>query len=633
MKVVGFDTETCLITDYCKAPLLVCASFAWTSGETRLVHWTDLEPCHADWFVKMLEEDIFVGANTAFDFGVLVQQYPDYTSLVWQAYEEGRVEDVLLRHKLIDIADGTHRRFRASRGGYSLAGVVKRTFGVDMEKDEWRLKYSQLRDKPVSEWPQGAVDYAIYDAVATLGLYQVQQDEVPDWLEDAQRQARAGWWLHLASAWGITTDLARVDKLEREVREEYQTHEETLKEYKLVRPDGSRNTLEARTRMLVVSIEKRVPIKLTAKGKVSVDRESCKASGDDPLESYAEATHLKKLLATDLKFLKKGQNHTRFDVLVDTGRTSSSSPNIQNLSRRGGVRECFVPRPGFVFIDADYDTIELRTLAQVCIWAVGESRLAELLNQGFDPHLDLGAKILGLTYEDAVQHKNDPVIKEARQLAKPANFGFPGGMGAKKFLVYAKSQYGIEISLDDATALRRTWFENWPEVQKYFGWIRSKHEWNFDVASGGDTATVRHFQSGRYRGSCFYTAACNSYFQGLAADVGKAAGYRIARACYDPSVIWRDPVTGEPAGSSPLFGSRNVAFVHDQFVVETPDTPNAHDAAEEVGRIMVEEARKFLPDLVVTCTPALARRWSKNVEAVFDKEGRLTVWDEKQKVA
>src|SRR5690606_32482748 len=115
--------------------------------------------------------------------------------------------------------------------------------------------------------------------------------------------------------------------------------------------------------------------------------------------------------------------HSYFEVLRETGRTSSSNPNLQNLPRVDGVRECYVPRPGNVYISCDYDKAELHTLAQLCMDYFGESKLAEALNNGIDPHLQMAANILGIPYEEAKDRlkAKDKEVKDTRQMAKAAN--------------------------------------------------------------------------------------------------------------------------------------------------------------------------------------------------------------------
>jgi DNA polymerase family A len=127
--------------------------------------------------------------------------------------------------------------------------------------------------------------------------------------------------------------------------------------------------------------------------------------------------------------------HPRYEPLVRTGRTSCTSPNVQNLPREGGFREAFVASPGHVFLVADYSFIELRTLAAECEARYGESRLADVIRAGVDPHCHTAAMFEGLALDEfmALKASKNPLERELyatlRQRAKVVNFGIPGGLG------------------------------------------------------------------------------------------------------------------------------------------------------------------------------------------------------------
>ena len=286
---------------------------------------------------------------------------------------------------------------------------------------------------------------------------------------------------------------------------------------------------------------------------------------------------------------------------------NSSGPNLQNLKRRRGVRECYVPRPGYLFAACDIDKAELHTLAQVCKRVLGFTRLGDRLNAGFDPHLDVGAQLLGISYDEAVARRKDPAVKRARLHAKPANFGFPGGMGVDGFLTYAKGTYNISFAYEDAARLRQTWLDTWPEMDRYFQWINA-------LLGQAGVATIVHLYSNRERGLVPYCVACNSFFQGLAADGAKAAMWAVAKGQY------ADP-------SSPLYGSRTVNFIHDELLVEVPEA-RAAECAHELQRVMVEAFNPWVPDYPVTAGVALMHRWSKDAEPVYNSDGELIPWTE-----
>ena len=270
------------------------------------------------------------------------------------------------------------------------------------------------------------------------------------------------------------------------------------------------------------------------------------------------------------------------------------------------MRECFVPRDGCVLVACDYSAAELHTLAQVCLDLFGKSSLADALNDGVDVHLWVGAHLMGIGYEDALAliKAGDTEVKDARQLAKAANFGFPGGCSAKRFVGIAHA-YGREIEIRQAAKLKALWLSTWPEMRLYFDHVGS-------CTDGDGWHWVKQLRAERLRSRTTYTSACNSYFQGLAADGAKAAAYAVARAQYN-----------EP--ESPLFGARSVAFIHDEIIMEVAED-RAHGAALELSEVMEREFNRFVPDVPTAAEPTIMRWWSKAAKPVWTDDGRLVPW-------
>lgn len=294
--------------------------------------------------------------------------------------------------------------------------------------------------------------------------------------------------------------------------------------------------------------------------------------------------------------------------------------NIQNLRRREGIREAFVPRPGCVFVDCDYPQLESYTWAQFCLKKLGVSRLAEVLNGGRDNHLILTATMVDLPYERVEERYlgGDAEIDDLRQLSKVGNYGFPGGMGEETMLASAKKQLRREVvarlglDLPRMKLLREQWKETWPEAPVYFDYIKSLGP----PYPEKYRATAETLFTRRFRGGATYCAACNNGFQALGADCAKHAGWLIAKAQYVERI-------------SPLFNSRTVAFVHDEFILEAKDDARAHDVACALADVMVQGANVFLPDVPIPrakMKPCLMRRWSKKAKPVFDRDGRLIPW-------
>jgi hypothetical protein len=85
---------------------------------------------------------------------------------------------------------------------------------------------------------------------------------------------------------------------------------------------------------------------------------------------------------------------------------------------------------------------------------------------------------------------------------------------------------------------------------------------------------------------------------------------------------------GTYIGAGDLAGSRVVAFIHDEFLVEAPER-TAHEAARAVQFVMEEAGRAWCPDVPVRAEPALMRAWSKGAEPAYDSEGRLIPWEDR----
>ncbi len=673
MEILAFDTETALIRPGLLAPPLVCVTWQSRGGLAGIIHHRDGLSVLKVWLES--RQTIFVGHNVSYDFAVVGERYPELLPLIFDAYAEDRVTDTGIRQKLLDIAGGVYRGRVGEKGRwitheYSLEALAKRVAGMQLVKDAWRLSYGEFIDAPLVEWPNLArslqaraaqrisqlealphagkedkaikkeidglremvngdpnrcTEYPLDDARATLAIWEGQEKHAA-YLDDQYRQARAAWALHLSSAWGLRTDATGVEVLRRETQASYDALLDELVAAGLVRPDGTRDTKAASARMVQVCKEENLPLRRTATHgtkpecdtgedcHVCLDADACNASGDPLLENYAELSTLKKVLTNDVEALSKGIEypvHTRYGM-AETARTTSSGPNIQNLRRKAGIREAFVPRAGKVFAACDYPSLELYTLAQCCVSWIGKSALADALNGGQDPHTAMAANIVGVPYDVAVARleAGHEVIDNARQTAKVANFGFPGGLGIEKLRLFAKKTYGVELSFERAKQLKEQWYATWPEMPHYFARVNAL----CDTPSG--KASVETLFTRRFRGGASYCAACNNGFQALGADCAKNAGWNISRCLYT-------------SHASPLFNARMVAFVHDEFILETSEGPTAHDAALELAKLMREGANVYLPDVQLVAAkmkPLLMKRWSKKAKPLFDQEGRLVPW-------
>ncbi|TXH59209.1 MAG: hypothetical protein E6Q97_00355 [Desulfurellales bacterium] len=618
MTIVALDTETHLISPNNQAPRLVSVAIKGAGKAQLFARKAGLAQVR-----KLLREraTTIVGANIAFDTCVLGAADAALIPLLFDAYDADRIVDVQLQEKLITIRQGSLKYTKVSLGDLAERYLDE---SLDKSADGWRLRYSELDGVPIHEWPAAAIKYAKDDARATRAVYFAQRRDFEGYPHRAElaRQTRAAFAMRLMQNWGINANAESVAALRAETEAEVEQFSKQLHKAGLLRLEerypkgvlkrdgGKKVVVETRSMKAIEARVKAAPAykksgaPSTATGRASTSMATLRDSGDPVLENMAKRAKSAKVLDF-VRVLEKATEHPfhpRWNVLQETGRSSCGSKedpgNLQAQPRKGGIRQCWEPSPGHIFLTTDVDCAELRSWSQVTYSLFGFSAMRDVFLQGEgrdDPHMAL--------------HLAFPAVVPDRQFAKIPNFGFPGGLGAKKFVDYAKN-YGKRVSLDQAYELRAAWQAQWPEHQPYFDHIS-------DLTSDFSDHELTQLFSGRIRGQVRFTQAANSYFQGLTADMMLDAFYRIQRACY-----------ARPG--SALYGCRAVAFVHDEIMLEVPyenrrdDRP--HRAALEVQKHISDAAAIWTPDVPNRSSSAAMRRWYKGAKAKYTKQGLLRPW-------
>jgi DNA polymerase-1 len=249
------------------------------------------------------------------------------------------------------------------------------------------------------------------------------------------------------------------------------------------------------------------------------------------------------------------------------GRTSCSSPNLQQVPRDPRYRRCFVAPPGRALVKADYSQLQLRIAAKIA----GDQAMLDAYARGEDLHTRTAQQLTGKT----------DVSKADRQLAKAVNFGLLFGLGAKGLRGYAKSNYGLDLSEAEAKQYRRAFFAAYPGLER---WHRR---------AGTSSAKECRTLAGRRRlldGQTPYTHRLNSPVQGTEAD-----GAKLAMA-----LLW------ERREQCP--GAFPVLFCHDEIVVETDDS-QAEAAAAWLNQAMLDGMAPLLDPVPVEVEVQTARTW------------------------
>lgn len=133
-----------------------------------------------------------------------------------------------------------------------------------------------------------------------------------------------------------------------------------------------------------------------------------------------------------------------------TASKSYRGVNLQQVPRDKLLRGVFGAAPGYVFIEADYSQVELRIAA----FLANELTMLHLYNTGQDIHMAMAMRMTG--------KPASRVTAEERKRAKAVNFGFLYGMGWRKFIQTAWSNYGLRVTEEEAKAFRTAFFDEFP---------------------------------------------------------------------------------------------------------------------------------------------------------------------------
>jgi hypothetical protein len=645
IPALALDTETECFTPARMSPRPVCLSIASDSEGTLIP-----TPEARQVFLDLLASGApLLTANGPYDLCCALAWW-DCTAEVLEALERDQIGDVWVIERLAEIGGLTPRKDLSLANLHQAHGL-----GV-LPKDDVRTSYGPLLNRPLSEYSEAQIQYATDDACATLRVFRRQEKR---WIDpghihwaDVAMLTRKRTWLEATRVYGLRTNPERLADLARGVTERITELRQQVADLGIIRADGTKDSgvlqalvIEAYTREAVHprpgqrvidhvreiaqapdAARRGVPLTQKPREKkdapprkkpwvpsVRTDHATLEESGDDRLIAFAEygswcstETILPKYALGAIEPI-----HTKWGM-ADSTRTTSSAPPVQNLGKKNGIRECFIPRPGFVFVSVDHGGLENATLAQCCIWYARKHGFADFVRGGGDLHCLVGAAIHGCSYEEALRlhAEEEPSFENARQAAKPVNFGSPGGAGWRRLQASAKLLQGFDWTDDDAKRYKAAWRAACPDVVAYHAWVdsRSDGKGRYTVPIPGTTITRR---------GCTYCSACNNGFQALGAVVEAYVGWEI----------WRECLTGRTrAGAFSVLGLCHIVnYVHDEFILECP-REFVHECAERLEWFMAEVPLAIMPDVPLRSDAKAMAFWSKKAKRVI-RDGRLQVWE------
>lgn len=268
-----------------------------------------------------------------------------------------------------------------------------------------------------------------------------------------------------------------------------------------------------------------------------------------------------------------GRIHASFNqMVVATGRLSSSDPNLQNIPIRGEegmkIREAFVPEDGHILISSDYSQIELRVLAHIS----GDQVLIDTFLKDEDIHARVAQEVFGVGSEG--------VTHEMRRTAKVINFG----------IIYGMSSFGLAkelgVSQRDAQSYIDDYFAKHQGVKAYMDGIQEiAREKGFVQTLFGRIRYIPEINNNdntiRQLGE---RAAMNTPIQGTAADIIKMAMVNIHHILREKKLL-----------------SKLIMQIHDELVFEVP-----HDEAD-IMEALIKEVMENIVSLSVPLKVSLGK--------------------------
>lgn len=710
-RILALDTETTLDHEF----VLLAAS----NGVRRVI--VPYGQLHA--FIHDHCDRIWVFHNVAFDFHVLDTVLGD--DVMWKMVEQHRLHDTMLLAQLIKIGKlGDPRGVDDQLGStVRLEELARLLTDVPIDKavdERYRMHYAEIIDRDLAEVAReepGWFDYAARDAEATWYLFDrlipmaielTARHGVPDETHrkfgflSEQVQIRGAIALAAVERHGLAVDrayseqrhaelnkemIAAACRLDHEIAVDDQlaalgpplTPSETEVFERTVGGQFKLNHKALHALLEAIAQRRGVDVPTTPDGD-TVSRKATDWAHLRDVEAVIDAWLALEELGKSLQFVLRDRDHVypRYVPLTGTGRVSCRSPNVQQLPRKGGIREAYGARPGHVLIGADYKNLELRTLAQECLNRQGYSHLREAFEAGVDPHVVTAASILGMTLPEfeALEQTDPHRYAECRQAAKAANFGFPGGLGLATFIKLSAANYGVVFSQEQAQVIRDAWTKAYPEVAEYLqidGMQRIADAIGCDVETLWDRVDFTRERPG------WMPQAIQRVLQGLPKKTGEPYARRFVEGVWDGlAAVASDPLftqmaatrrllphqlqnltsevavtsTGRVRGGCTYCSARNtpfqglaadgaklalydltrrgyrvVAFVHDEIWIEVPEDSDLDAAAAQLEASMVSGMQVVCPDIVIDVPPPAASYvLSKDAEPVFDDRGRLVPW-------
>ena len=458
---------------------------------------------------------------------------------------------------------------------HTLEAIVQRHLHTNLDKAEQ------------TSWKNGLTQTQIGDAARDVALLLPLRDKLASRLAEKELTAivaiefRAVHGVAEMEWHGMGIHQEKLQAFADELRQQ-KAHLEQQLETMLSKPESNQSVdLDSPKQLLAALKQNGIPINNTRKETLIPLQDRYPVLSK--LMEYRSVSKALSTYAEGYKALihpKTGRLHPHLNQCgAVTGRFSCDKPNLQNVPRDPRIKGCFEPAPGNVLVKADYSQIELRIAAKLS----GEPRMIQAYQNGRDLHT--------LTASLLLHKPTSEITGDERRLAKAVNFGLIYGMQAHGFQTYARTNYGVSLSLLKAEQHREQFFNTYSGLTEWHDRVKQ------ESASSCRTLGGRLRQ---WEGEAPFTEIINAPVQGTSADITKLAIANFQAA--------RDAL--------PRLDAKLLMQVHDEIVIEVPAAQAAR-AGQLLVQAMREAGQHFLKEMPVEIEATICENWSgKNARPV-----------------
>lgn len=389
----------------------------------------------------------------------LKEQYSKYCS-----YLENKDKINTLSH-FNDLFDGIEFDFVPIETGYIYAA-----------RDAWMTYKLYEYQKEFFDKPENQDVYKLYKEI-----------EVPLIQVTASMQ-RTGISIDMDLANKLKTEFSeKLETLKKEVYSEIAKYEDKIVNYKLLHYNSKLQdpiNFNSNDQLAILLYDIIGCVNPNKEKPRTVDEKTLKTFKLPLTEAVLKYRTVNKLLNTYIEAIPAkiepatGRLHASFNQNgADTGRFSSSDPNLQNIPRDNNIRCMFKASDGMYLIGADYSQQEPRITAYLC----GDENMINAYKTGKDLYSTMASLVYHVPYEECKEFRPDgsvnPEGKKRRSHVKAIFLGICYGKGvpaiARDLKITTEEAQNVYDSVMKGFPKFKKWSEDMLKLAKQKGYTTS----------------------------------------------------------------------------------------------------------------------------------------------------------------